>query len=151
MQVFLSDLLSYHHYANERFLDIMSYSQEGLPEKATYLINHWINAQHIWNARILGMEPGHPVDATHAFAALRALDRDNERETRLIIQDYGVAHEVHYTNSKGESFISNVGDVLFHIFNHATYHRGQVALLMRQSGIEPPVTDYAVLRREGVL
>lgn len=31
-----------------------------------------------------------------------------------------------------------------HVLNHSTYHRGQVALLLRQLGHTPPATDYRV-------
>ena len=31
-----------------------------------------------------------------------------------------------------------------HVVNHSTYHRGQVALMMRQLGAEPLATDFHV-------
>lgn len=36
-----------------------------------------------------------------------------------------------------------------HLANHATYHRGQVALMMRQLGAEPLATDFHVFLVEG--
>jgi uncharacterized damage-inducible protein DinB len=36
-----------------------------------------------------------------------------------------------------------------HLANHSTYHRGQVALMMRQLGAEPPATDFHVFLAEG--
>jgi uncharacterized damage-inducible protein DinB len=35
-----------------------------------------------------------------------------------------------------------LGQLVQHVFNHSTYHRGQVTLLLRQLGHEPPSTDY---------
>jgi uncharacterized damage-inducible protein DinB len=35
-----------------------------------------------------------------------------------------------------------LGELVQHILNHSTYHRGQVTLLLRQLGHEPPSTDY---------
>lgn len=35
-----------------------------------------------------------------------------------------------YSNIKGEKFTSTLDDILIHVFNHSTYHRGQVALLV---------------------
>jgi uncharacterized damage-inducible protein DinB len=32
--------------------------------------------------------------------------------------------------------------VLRHVGNHGTYHRGQIATMMRQVGVAPPSTDY---------
>jgi len=36
-----------------------------------------------------------------------------------------------------------------HMANHSTYHRGQVALMMRQLGAEPVATDFHVFLVEG--
>jgi uncharacterized damage-inducible protein DinB len=36
-----------------------------------------------------------------------------------------------------------------HLANHSTYHRGQVALMMRQLGTEPLATDFHVFLVEG--
>ena len=35
-----------------------------------------------------------------------------------------------------------LGDLVQHLLNHSTYHRGQVAVLLRQLGQRPPATDY---------
>jgi uncharacterized damage-inducible protein DinB len=35
-----------------------------------------------------------------------------------------------------------------HVANHSTYHRGQVALTMRQLGAKPPATDFHVFLTE---
>ena len=36
-----------------------------------------------------------------------------------------------------------------HVANHSTYHRGQIALMMRQLGAEPLATDFHVFLAEG--
>jgi uncharacterized damage-inducible protein DinB len=36
-----------------------------------------------------------------------------------------------------------------HVANHSTYHRGQIALMMRQLDAEPPATDFHVFLVEG--
>jgi len=36
-----------------------------------------------------------------------------------------------------------------HLVNHSTYHRGQIALMMRQLGVEPVATDFHVFLVEG--
>jgi len=36
-----------------------------------------------------------------------------------------------------------------HVANHSTYHRGQVALMMRQLANEPSATDFHVFLAEG--
>lgn len=47
-----------------------------------------------------------------------------------------------YQNMKGESSTKNFGEVLSHIFNHQTHHRGQASTLLMQAGVDIGVTDY---------
>lgn len=49
-----------------------------------------------------------------------------------------------YQNMKGESHNKNFGEVLSHLFNHQTHHRGQASTLLSQQGIDIGVTDYLV-------
>ncbi len=42
----------------------------------------------------------------------------------------------------GDSFTRELGDALLHLANHGTYHRGQVATLLRQLGHKATSTDY---------
>jgi len=34
--------------------------------------------------------------------------------------------------------------MMVHLLNHQSYHRGQVATLLRQLGIQPPQVDFLV-------
>ncbi|HCL04806.1 MAG TPA: hypothetical protein DHW64_02070 [Chitinophagaceae bacterium] len=53
-----------------------------------------------------------------------------------------------YKNMKGEHFIQPVFEVVMHLTNHGTYHRGQVITLLRQLGVEKiPQTDYILFTR----
>ena len=41
-------------------------------------------------------------------------------------------------------FRATVGEVLHHVVNHGTYHRGQVAFLLKLHGIDFPDTDFII-------
>jgi uncharacterized damage-inducible protein DinB len=43
----------------------------------------------------------------------------------------------------------SLAHLMQHLANHSTYHRGQVALMMRQLGTEPLATDFHVFLLEG--
>jgi uncharacterized damage-inducible protein DinB len=47
-----------------------------------------------------------------------------------------------YQNIKGESANKNFGEVLSHLFNHQTHHRGQVSTLLSQKEQDIGITDY---------
>jgi len=52
-----------------------------------------------------------------------------------------------YKNLAGEPNSNTFQNVLAHVTNHATYHRGQVIHLIREAGIDPPSTDYIKFAR----
>jgi uncharacterized damage-inducible protein DinB len=53
-----------------------------------------------------------------------------------------------YQNSKKEHFKQPVYEMLLHLFNHQTFHRGQLVTMLRQNGIEKiPATDFIVFSR----
>jgi uncharacterized damage-inducible protein DinB len=56
---------------------------------------------------------------------------------------------VHYRNLKGEASEAPLWQLLRHVVNHATYHRGQVVTMLRQVGAEPPSTDLVLWYRKG--
>ncbi len=49
-----------------------------------------------------------------------------------------------YRNSKGEMYRKVFGDVVGHLFNHQTHHRGQISTLLSQLGKDIGVTDFIV-------
>lgn len=50
-----------------------------------------------------------------------------------------------YRSTKGVPFSKPFADVLTHVFNHQTHHRGQTTTLLFQAGVDPGVTDLLVL------
>jgi uncharacterized damage-inducible protein DinB len=44
-------------------------------------------------------------------------------------------------------FTNTIKDILFHIINHSTNHRGQIAVDFRNNGLEPLVLDYVFYKR----
>ena len=51
--------------------------------------------------------------------------------------------EFDYKNIKGQPFRSAIWQVVQHLFNHGTYHRGQLVTMMRELGAtEIPQTDF---------
>lgn len=60
-----------------------------------------------------------------------------------------LTHVFAYQNTKREQFKQPVYEVLLHLFNHGTYHRGQLVTMLRQLGVEKiPPTDFIVYSRK---
>jgi uncharacterized damage-inducible protein DinB len=52
-----------------------------------------------------------------------------------------------YKNFQNLPYESNVETIMIHTVNHASYHRAQIALLLRQKGFEPVNTDFITYDR----
>jgi uncharacterized damage-inducible protein DinB len=57
-------------------------------------------------------------------------------------------HVFAYQNAKREQFKQPIFQMLLHVFNHSTYHRGQLVTMLRQLGVENiQATDFIVWSR----
>lgn len=62
--------------------------------------------------------------------------------------DIALDHVFQYQNSKKEQFKQPIYQMVLHIFNHGTYHRGQLINMLRQLGVEKlPQTDFIIYSR----
>jgi uncharacterized damage-inducible protein DinB len=63
--------------------------------------------------------------------------------------DIALEHVFQYQNTKKEQFKQPIYQMILHVFNHGTYHRGQLINMLRQLGIEKlPQTDFIVWSRK---
>jgi uncharacterized damage-inducible protein DinB len=58
---------------------------------------------------------------------------------------------LHYKTMRGDLFSQPVKEIVLHINNHGTYHRGQLVTMLRQLGVEKlPQLDYILFSRRGM-
>lgn len=149
MESFLKDFFAYNHYANQLF--IQSFEDGFDVEKGIKLFSHIINAHHIWLARIHGNTPNYDVWEIHVINSFAKVEEQNYKQSIHLLQKINDLHQViSYNNSKGNAHQNTIKDILLHIINHSTYHRGQLASLIRESGMEPPVSDYIFYKRDQI-
>jgi uncharacterized damage-inducible protein DinB len=109
---------------------------------------HILGAEQLWLSRYLGVPldrlPG-PEDYP-SLAALEASFLDFWPQLEFFLASLlseQLEQSFLWVNTRGETNSAPFRQVLLHFVNHATYHRGQVANLLRQLGYEPPHTDLA--------
>lgn len=141
-----SELFEYTFHFNREMIKIMNENQTILPEKAFQLINHTLNAHQVWNSRILN-NSSFGVWEIHSVNELENINETNFKKTLLILEDIDIKQTLKYKTSTGDSFENTIEDILFHIINHSTYHRGQLMMIFRESGIEPILADYIIYKR----
>ncbi len=63
-----------------------------------------------------------------------------------------ISHVFGYHNANKEFFKQPVYEVLLHLFNHQTYHRGQIVTMLRQLGVDKIApTDFIVFSRSNLI
>lgn len=142
----LVDLFEYTYHFNKEMIKIISENLEKDDEKTISLINHTLNAQQIWNSRILN-EKSFEVWQINPFENLNGINQQNFNKSLEIVQKFDPDQKIEYQNSRGTKFENTVFEMLFQAINHSTYHRGQINSLLKQSGITPILTDYIFYKR----
>ncbi len=151
MSAHLVRLVAHLRWADERVLAALR-GATSAPPRALELYAHVVGAEHVWVARLHDEAPRLPPWPTlslHAAAALAEETHAALAQLAAGLDAAGAARLVSYRNSAGTAFQSTVEEILLQVALHGAYHRGQVALLLREAGADPVPTDFILFTREG--
>jgi uncharacterized damage-inducible protein DinB len=114
---------------------------------------HMLGAEWIWVERWNGSSPQvwPEMDALKSVADLRARWAAVETAQRAFLRaqdDASLQRPIAYSNMKGEPFAEPAALIAQHVVNHSSYHRGQIATMIRQLGARPQGTDFISFVRE---
>jgi uncharacterized damage-inducible protein DinB len=87
-----------------------------------------------------------PIDEFATVAALEASWSELEQAQRTFAA--GLTDEDLLGPRMVDEYTYALGDLIHHLLNHSTYHRGQVVVLLRQLGRTPPATDFRLFLTE---
>lgn len=163
MKDILSKYSLYNIWANQRVCDFVkkNLSEEQLnneiissfPSIKKTLFHIW-DAEMIWLFRIKGESlkgfPSNEFKGT-TVEGIKLLIQNSKTLSDLIISkdDSFFYSDLKYSNLKGIQFESKASDVVQHVMNHSTYHRGQSITMLRQLGFSDLFsTDYISFCRE---
>ena len=147
MKNFFQDLFEYNHHSNTEVIKGIMVREAMYSEKAQTLLSHTLNAHHIWNSRIQNKKAEFGVWQIHSLKEALVIDRANFQASKAILEIKELENEIDYTNSKGIAFQNKIKDMLFHIINHSTYHRGQLMSELKLQGVTPIATDFIFYKR----
>lgn len=70
------------------------------------------------------------------------------REWAGTLSDTDADRVIEYKDLKGKPWSQPIWPIVFHVVNHSTHHRGQVAGFLRTLGLAPPPLDFIAFVRE---
>jgi uncharacterized damage-inducible protein DinB len=157
MKELLTQYANYNIWANKRMIDaLLKLTPEQLDRhiessfssirKTAY---HSWGAEDVWWQRIQLIENwryvGNDLDTPIEEVCEKWAKVSNDLKLFIEKQydDAAFEHVFQYYDSEKVSWKQQVGHVLHHVFNHATYHRGQIITMLRQVGESKiPYTDF---------
>ena len=155
-------LTRYNAWANKLIFDAVAALPEGeatkerasLFKNMVHTLNHIYVIDMIWQAHLEGREHGFTARNTPAHPPLTELWRTQQAIDNWYIawsdglSNTALDEKVSFTLIGGNQGEMTRGEILLHVVNHTTYHRGFVADLFYQVPARPPTTDLPVFLRE---
>lgn len=154
-------LYHYNSWANHRTLDSCSglTAEQFTRDLSSSFCSVRDTLAHIYGAEWLWLERWHsripsalPTAADFPdLASLRARWAEHERNLDAYINSLTpseLQRNIKYRNTKGEPFEGPIWPMLQHVVNHSSYHRGQIATMLRQLGTKAVSTDLIAFHRE---
>ena len=146
----LRTMLDYHYWARDRMLDAL---EPLTPEQfdrnlgssfksLRETVFHIYAAEWAWHSRWAGQSPTALLSSEEYpdVASIRRAWVEHEGRMRGFLDglgETGVGRVFEYTLLNGTAGSSPFWQMLQHVVNHASYHRGQVTTMLRQIGASP--------------
>lgn len=161
MKEIFQQYASYHLWANKRLTDCIlvltdEQQQQKFPTSFPSLfatLNHMYNVDVVWWKRVKQdinviavntLFTGTTTELSSSLLAQDALWEAWVHEADAAMFN----NEIQYQNTRGDKFSQPVFQLLLQLFNHGTYHRGQLVTNLHQLGITNiPSTDFITWSR----
>ena len=148
MKKYFLKLYQYNAWSNKRVLSCLT-RQNIDDEKILTLMGHIVAAQFLWLHRIKGWSaPDLELWGNYTLEQLLIMAEDAGKKWIDFVENTDdFDRELTYKNYLNEPYTNNVEMIMIHLVNHSSYHRAQIAMLLRQKGLEPINTDFITYDR----
>jgi uncharacterized damage-inducible protein DinB len=117
-------------------------------------LNHVYTMDLVWRAHLTGTSHGFTTRVPDARQSLAEL-----RIAQVALDDWYIRYAEGLSNRSREEIVDftfigggagamSRADILLHVVNHTTYHRGHIVAMIYQVPAEPPITDFPVFLRD---
>ncbi len=148
----LIDHLRYHRWATAQLLDaaaslppdVLRQNRSSSHGGIFDTLQHIFMSDALWLARLQGnpnAQPVAPADSLDSMASRWSAVHDGFLQWASSLPDDRWTALLPYRRLNGQSFEDPIWQIVLHIVNHGTLHRGQVMAMFRQAGVKPPATD----------
>jgi uncharacterized damage-inducible protein DinB len=161
MKQILQQYAAYNLWANKVITDKINQLPEDIIQKemkSSFIsiyktVVHLMDVESVWWQRLKLQEqvewPGKNFNGNFKELSEQLLSLSKQwQEWVANAKEVNFEHVFGYYNSRKEYFKQPVYEILLQVFNHQTYHRGQLVTMMREQGVEKiPGTDFIIFFR----
>jgi len=158
MKELLKQYAAYNIWAHQRIIDIILAlpEEKQVAEIPSSYNSLYKTVLHIWDAesgwwqRLKLQEhvifPSENFSGTMKDITSSLLQQSKQWEEWVAnASDLMLEHVFQYKDRKGDQYKMPIYQMLHHVFNHGTYHRGQLINMLRQLGADKlPSTDFSL-------
>jgi uncharacterized damage-inducible protein DinB len=150
----------YNQWAHKRLLDLINSlsTDQHHAVVASSFNSLYKTVLHVWGAEslwLMRMKKENTKRLGDPFeGSMENLSKGLEAIDQLWVEwytgkeDVQLTEKLHYTNMAGQPFVESYDILLTHIFNHSTYHNGQLVTMLRALAIDKiPSTDFVAWTR----
>lgn len=154
--------LNYSHWATGKIAELLQNADENIFDKEVIssfptirkTIMHIWDAEVIWSTRLKGgsmtVWPSEGFTGNTKQLLDNWVHTSHELAKFIETKDHAFLETpIHYKNLKGLEFSTPAEEILFHVVNHGSFHRGQLITMLRNVGItQLPSTDLIAYVRQ---
>lgn len=157
----ISQLVAFNRWANECFFEALRQlpaEQYGRDLRSSHggihgTLAHLVGAERGWLSRWQGKSETGTAAASqlHSLAELRAFWENVCAEMRQFLAslDDQKLQATLSTTARTGSYTAPYWQMIQHVVDHSSYHRGQIVTMLRQLGVTPPSTGLIRFYRDG--
>lgn len=161
MKELLKQYAAYNTWASQRIFDVILSlpGEKQLAEVPSSFNSLYKTVMHMWDAESIWWQrmkmqerfvvPSESLNGTMQEVVSGLIQQSKQWEEWVAgASDLSLEHVFQYYNNKKEHFKMPVYQMVHHVFNHGTYHRGQLINMLKQLGIDKmPATDFMIWAR----
>lgn len=137
-------LFRYEDWAMQKIISILQECQE--PD-ALNIFSHILFAREIWFNRVSGENNPYNFEGKSLRDCVNLYQKNQTAWINFLISADDFDRKVEYKTTDGIPFSNNLNNILTHVVNHSTYHRGQITHTLKGK-VSLQSTDFIFFLRE---